>query len=788
MEFKNKWGCFSDNGRAFVINDPATPQPWENYLYSFDGKFIVEITQRGEGLTHFMSPEANKVSFGRNYCIKDFDSGRCFSLNAGAGADKAQDYKCTHRPGRTVFQVSDSGIKTNLTIFVDPDSHTEINRLEITNNGPDRKISLIGYHKGQFEGISNFNQLERSVYLDDIGALLVKKYGSETPDYKYSGFYLSDIKADSFCGDNDSLFSFDAPESQAKLWDDAILPNKHASATTLIEALQHKLEIKQGQTIVINYAFGIADDLDDAEEIARRFSKINFDAILQKNISFYDELISSNTVSTPDDTINYMTNVWIKTQLHKQVISDRGISIAHNWRNNMLDCWGYLPFNPDRAHYYLKTVCSLAKADGHMARTSSRIPELLKGDYIEFFMNARYSDISSWVGIAAGRYAAETGDIDFFKTTVEYANGEKSASIIQCIINGIDWILQRRGRHGLVLVLDGDWCDPLNNIGKKGIGESPWTSVALVRAIKALNPLLDELGMFDVSERFTQASRELADAVNTHAWDGQWYIRAITDDGERFCSSDDGHVSLMMQAWPLIAGVVPEDRKEILLKSIDKYLVTELGPLLYGPPFETPLPHIGRVTAKEPGTGENGSVYVHGATMLANGFFAAGASQSALEMIKSVLPMRDNPDDVEITKAVPLWFPNFWHGPRSAAAGRTSNIVGTGAAATLVTNVFEGFMGIKPHVNYLEVSPCMPVDWDNVGFIRKWRGATYKFNYSRVEEIEDVALVVNGQPFEGNKLPIPTGNVTVDVLVQMPFVDLGEKFETSEPLVCSGCV
>ena len=93
----------------------------------------------------------------------------------------------------------------------------------------------------------------------------------------------------------------------------------------------------------------------------------------------------------------------------------------------------------------------------------------------------------------------------------------------------------------------------------------------------------------------------------------------FSDDGTRFCSKDDGHVALMMQAWPLIAGIVPEDRKQILLDSIDRYLKTELGALLYGPPFEEPRPEIGRVTSKEPGTGENGSVYVHGGTMLANG-------------------------------------------------------------------------------------------------------------------------------------------------------------------------
>ena len=243
-------------------------------------------------------------------------------------------------------------------------------------------------------------------------------------------------------------------------------------------------------------------------------------------------------------------------------------------------------------------------------------------------------------------------------------------------------------------------------------------------------PLLEALNYDKIAEEFQSGANALTTAVNENAWDGKWYIRGITDDGIRFCTDKDGDakVSLMMQAWAILGNVVPENRMHHVLRAIDDYILTDIGPILYGPPFLKWRPEIGRETVKQPGTGENGSCYVHAAMMLAMAEIKANQPDTALRIIKQVLPLRDS-DCCDITRAVPLWMPNFWHGPHSTVPGRSSGIMSTGALAWFYLDICDGFFGIQPQLNGLQINPVWPSAWKQGKITRKWRNAVYHLDY-----------------------------------------------------------
>ena len=766
MILKNNNGRFEDNGKCYVINKPDTPRRWQNYIYDRSGNFQLVVTQRGRGESFYYSTAANTFSLGRNYCILNKDSGKCWSVNGGDAPTEPESYRCEHYPGRTVFKVSNQAIESELLITAATDEPIELNRLTLKNNSDkDVELSVIGFQEAALNGIGNDQQTEKTNYDGDSGAVLAQKSHFATPTYKYAAYYISDTKPDSYTGSLESIFDSDAPRSCASVWRTGRLPKINAHSTKIALALQHNLTVKAGDSVIINYGLGLADDITDAATLAKEFVSKNKAAdIPAANERYFDEILNKGNIDTEDNIINYMSNVWSRLQLHRQVLIARG-SATHNWRNNLQDAWGWMVFEPQWARKRLYEMCSLANDDGFLRRTSLRVPEI---GNLNHYLVQRHGDIATWAGLLAARYAAETGDFGFFGEEVVYASGKKKATVGQCLINAIQWLLDHKGTNGMILMLDGDWSDPLEEAGREGIGESPWTSVALVNTIKSINPLLERLGYKQKATEFEAEAKALTEAVNKNAWDGEWYIRGITDKGIRFGKSDDpdANVSLMMQAWALISGVVPQHRKASVLKAIDEFVKTEIGPILYGPPFLKWRPEIGRETVKQPGTGENGSVYVHAGMMLASAEIAAGRADEALDIIKKILPARE-PDCCDITRDIPLWMPNFYHSTHSPTPGLSSGIIGTGALAWFFLDLCEGLLGIKPQFDGILVEPLFPSMWNKASFERQWRGSVFNFDYKRDDDATGVILYLNGSRLETNFIPEPVekSEYSVEVII-----------------------
>jgi len=741
-KFISKWGYMDDTG-DYILTTPETPRPWENYLYSTDGHLHSIISQRGRGSLFYCCEMANLICQARNYSLRDNNTGLFWSLNGGFYQKDQDEFRCRHSAGSTQFLVKNHDIISKLTFFINPYTHAEMSCLVLRNTSSrTRNLSLIGSYLTELSGISNGNQLECTQFDAKLGAIFAQKYYYGTPQFKYVSYYLADRLPVSFCGSREAFLGADMVFENALSWRIGKLPNLNAHATPMVQALSYEIELAPNCDYHLNFVLGIANDFDTAVNDAKNYAHCDVwqDAHV-KCKDFYAQL-TANFIKTNEPALDELVNKWTRIQLHRQVISSR-FSFMHNWRNNLQDAWAWMMFDPSLAKSYLAKLCQLAKADGFLSRSSQRFVELGKNHHSLY---QRHNDIAVWAVTVAARYAAETGDLDFFNNKIKCANDTKTLCVIDCLINSVKWLINHRGRHGMVLMLDGDWSDPLEEAGKKGIGESPWTSVACVYAIKHFAPLLRKLSRNDIAYELENLSAELTDAVNQNAWDGMWYIRGITDSGIRFCSSkdNDAQISLLMQAWAILAGVVPPDRMGILLKSIDEHLKTNIGPILYGPPFLHWRPEIGRETVKQPGTGENGSVYVHGAMMLAMAEALAGRPDEALGIIRKVLPLREE-DCTEITKSVPLWFPNYWHGPHSVSPGLSSGIISTGAPAWLYLVVCEGLLGIKPTLDGLEIKPNLPSSWKTVEIERCWRGKHYKFNYRQSSTCSDIIVLCNGK-------------------------------------------
>lgn len=166
--FPSEYSRFEENGDCLVIDRPDTPTPWENFLFTRDGNFRVNISQRAKGEITYSCKDANLVGIGRNYCILDRHSSSCFSLNAGDAPSNPDYYRCEHRPGSTTIVTSKDGIQARLEVAVSPGEPLEVNCVKIENCSDSiRQICLIGYYEVKLEGIQNSQQLDKSSFVKD---------------------------------------------------------------------------------------------------------------------------------------------------------------------------------------------------------------------------------------------------------------------------------------------------------------------------------------------------------------------------------------------------------------------------------------------------------------------------------------------------------------------------------------------------------------------------------------------------------------------------------------------
>lgn len=144
-----RYGHFDDAAKEYVIETPATPLPWINYLGNED--FFSLISNTGGGYSFYKDAKLRRITRYRYNNVPADNGSRCYylSLMDSNAADAKpvetwsptflpcktplDSYKCRQGIGYTVFEASKRGIESKLTAFVPLHTNAEINRLGVTN-------------------------------------------------------------------------------------------------------------------------------------------------------------------------------------------------------------------------------------------------------------------------------------------------------------------------------------------------------------------------------------------------------------------------------------------------------------------------------------------------------------------------------------------------------------------------------------------------------------------------------------------------------------------------------
>ena len=143
----------------------------------------------------------------------------------------------------------------------------------------------------------------------------------------------------------------------------------------------------------------------------------------------------------------------------------------------------------------------------------------------------------------------------------------------------------------------------------KEYGESIWLGFFLYEVLNRFIPICEQKQDKQKIEKYKEIQKELKQNLNIHGWDGRWYRRAYTDDGDILGSieNEECKIDSIAQSWSVISGAGENDKKYVAMDNLEKYLVDKQNGIikLLDPAFEKSKLEPGYIKAYLPGVREN---------------------------------------------------------------------------------------------------------------------------------------------------------------------------------------
>ncbi len=790
-----KYGYFSDDGLEFVITRPDTPAPWVNYISN--GKYHGLISNTGGGFSFYISPRDSRITRwrynslpidrpGRHILLRDRESHAYWSPTWQPTFTPVEDYECRHGMYYTRISSKFDQIRTSILYFV-PSDDLEIWQVTLTNeSNRQRQLDIFSFVElclghALVDLINQPNdQHFNEVFFDRESQILfatkrywvrftsatVKQANDAWDKYVWFG---SSLPITGWDGSKDQFIGRWRSEQNPIAVENGQCFNSEITAGDALAALQMELTLLPREPREFVILLGVVPKEEGyrahAARLAQKYRhlKIVKDefAKLKAEWQNYRESVQ---VSTPDERMNTMLNVWNQYQTSVTFRFSRDASYYHGgllfgrgYRDSCQDIMGPVIPRPD---WVKERIVEMARYQFRDGSTYHLYYPLTGGGE-----RTGHSDTPLWLPLAIMVYVKETGDFDFLKQFVPFSDSGK-ASMLNHLYAAIEYVLGTLSPRYLAKIGPGDWNDTLDYLGREGRGESIWVSMFLAFILKETIQLCHFIGDHARAQRFEAAYQKVKQAINDQCWDGQWYIRATNDQGEVIGSSnnEEGKIFLNTQSWAVISGVAEGQRAIQCMDAVIQHLDTPKGPKILHPAYTKINPHIGLATRCVPGKKENGAVFNHPVSWAILAECLLGRGDRAYDIYQKALPM--NPViDIDRYQVEPYVYAEYVTSPDHPTFGQASHSWLTGSSTWMLRDGIDYILGVRPTYRGLEIDPCIPHHWKSFRVTRKFRGKTYHIEVLNPNGINRGIkhLEIEGSKISGNLIDL--SDETIQALI-----------------------
>lgn len=738
--------------------------------FLWNQKMMIQITCRGYATAQYMQPEPAKYAYapnleaktfmqpeqnyyahhpGRFVYIKDEETGDLFSAPYEPVRAPVDRFVFSAGKSDISWTVEHLGIRVEMTFLLPTHDVAELWTVKITNiSGRLRKISVYPYFPLGYMSWMN----QEAEWDQELGGIV----GSSKTPYQKAEDYpkTKHLKDKTYFLCEKSPVSWEAKqeafEGEGGLHAPSALVATELSKSdaryeTPTAVVQYREELKDGEEKEYRFLFGPALDGAEIALLRKKYlSSEGFSLAAQNYARYIEQGSGCLRIDTPDKELDNLVNNWLARQVYYHGDVNR-LTTDPQTRNYLQDNMGMSFIKPEVTRNALLLSLSQQEETGSM-------PDgilLTEGAQLKYINQVPHTDHCVWLPVALEIYLGETADFEFLDEKVATKNGDVY-TVFERMSRAMDWLISKNARdhRGLSFIAQGDWCDPMNMVGPKGIGVSGWLTVATGYALKLWATVCEQHGKPDIAAKYRASAAEVNDSANKHLWDGDWYARGITDDNVTFGIKKDveGRIWLNPQAWSILGGAANTERISKMLPQIDEQLSTPYGVTMFGPPYSGMREDVGRVTQKYPGQGENGSVYNHAGAFYVWGLYTIGEKDRAYKTLRQMIPGPSEEDYVQRGQ-LPIYIPNYYRGgwhqyPRTA--GRSSQLFNTGTVSWVYRSLVEGLCGLRGEPQGLSINPQLPSDWDGIKVTRLFRGAKFEVDIRR-GDVKEVKVTLDGK-------------------------------------------
>jgi len=793
-----KYGFFDDANREYVITRPDTPMPWSNYIGN--SEFGGLVTNNSVGYTFYKSAAQGRLTRfrfnenpasqpGRFVYLVDQDDGDFWS-NAWQPVAKPLDQftaECRHGSGYSIIKSTYADIESEVTQFVPQGAVHEIWKITVTNKSTrTRSIRVVPFLEPQcnWSAMDDGINLQYTQYISktgckdgiiDIGSnvnMPMDPENFENKDQKRHTFFaLSGAKMSGFDADLKTFLGDYGTYSAPAALKNGGCAGSTATGDMPCAALQTDLELAPSESRTFAVVFGVRLEDDSAQKAIAAFdSEEKMDAALAEVKNHWHSRLNRLHAETPDAEFNAMANMWAPFNNLMTFYWSRTASMVYagerdglGYRDTVQDIVGASSIVLDEAGERLELLLTGQYSNGGAMPV---VKPFAHNPGSEGPPPHYRSDDCMWLFNAVPVYVKESGDTDFYTKILPYAD-QGEATVFGHLRRAIEFNIERSGSHGLPCGLFADWNDCIQ------LGEKGETVFVAMQLRYALREYIQIAGMLDQSAEADWATGELATldaALEEHAWDGEWYLRAYRFDGLKFGSkeNDEGSIFMNPQTWAVLSGAATGERAQQVMDSLHKHLVTDYGTMVCSPAYVTTDPNIMRARLFNPGMKENGGIFNHTQGWGVIAAAKLGMGDRAWQYMRAVMPAAFN-EIGEVRQVEPYAVCQSTHSTLSPrfGTGRLSWL--SGAAVWNYVAMTTAILGVQPDYNGLRIDPCIPKDWNGFKVTREFRGATYNIT---VENPTGVckgvkSMVVDGTTVEGNLIAPAAEGAVVEVLVTL---------------------
>ncbi len=481
-----------------------------------------------------------------------------------------------------------------------------------------------------------------------------------------------------------------------------------------VYAASYKWELTPNEEKCLKAALTI-DDIDGA---LKYFDDSYFDHVKAERKAEFDELFSKNHINTGDEQFDNFVNYWLPIQLNWVASLDRGWPTGmRGSRDSAQDYAGLLYSNTEAPKEIILTMLECQRTDGWFPRQYSA-----KGKHGKHDMRT-HVDAGVFFAEFLHKYIAHTHDFDILNLETEWLDSDKKSTVLEHFTKAVEYYIQEEniGEHGLCKIRGGDWLDAVNTAGLLGRGESVTVSAQEVMALKYLADVLKTLNPDADVSIYLDAAKKIKENLNKYAFNKAGFYNGVFNDDGKWIFSDcdpDGESRMygVSNYYAIVSGVAEKEKFDKIIENL-RSLKCDMGYRLFSPYLgEKPIDKVGRIASGDvpPYLGENGNVYNHGSQgFLLRALSEIGMGDMAFDVLKWLLPYDTDKHPTELTFTPPYAIVNCWQ-QLPAFHHRGLMCFLTGSVAMAMRGVYEWVFGIRPALDGLEISPCLPTSMKSV--------------------------------------------------------------------------